>query len=121
MTHDEIIAVIQAHKDGKHIELREKHDFGEWKPVCRPEWDFRDYDYRVKPEPKIAPLDPEDVPPGTAVRWQCESWCMVVDRSKIGVRLCGRNKVLSWEEMVREWQFSTDNGKTWKPCFKETL
>lgn len=52
MTHDEMIAVIQAHKDGKAIEFR--YD-GEWK-TCQdnnPLWNFTNNFYRVKPEPRV--------------------------------------------------------------------
>jgi hypothetical protein len=51
MTHDEMIAVIQAHKDGKLIECRGK-EFISWSPAHNPAWDFRGYDYRIKPEPR---------------------------------------------------------------------
>jgi hypothetical protein len=56
MTHDEMIAVIQAHKDGKIIQGRSQIEH-------KPAWcdrdkrflnfDFSLYDYRVKPEPMV--------------------------------------------------------------------
>lgn len=51
MTHDEMITVIQAHRDGKVLEACDAGT-GQW-TWCRqpPSWDFREYDYRVKPEP----------------------------------------------------------------------
>ncbi len=54
MTHDEMIAVIQAHKDGKQIQRRfngagsfpwEDLKVGDY-------WNFTDWDYRIKPEEK---------------------------------------------------------------------
>jgi hypothetical protein len=51
MTHDEMIEVIQAHKDGKVIQLRGLQR--DWIDVPRtPDWDFPNIIYRVKPEPK---------------------------------------------------------------------
>ncbi len=51
MTHDEMIEVIQAHKDGKVIQLRSMQ--GDWIDVPRtPDWDFPNIIYRPKPEPK---------------------------------------------------------------------
>lgn len=51
MTHDQMVEVIQAHQEGKTLEAR---DIGTsaW-TRCRqpPSWDFRDYEYRIKPEP----------------------------------------------------------------------
>jgi hypothetical protein len=48
MTHDEMIAVIQAHKDGKDIELRSvggKY----WRDMAVSTFDFTALQYRVKP------------------------------------------------------------------------
>jgi hypothetical protein len=56
MTHDEMIAVIQAHKDGKVIQECTNGRYGNagaWgKSGDWPVWDFRLKDYRVKPMPK---------------------------------------------------------------------
>ncbi len=51
MTHDEIIAVVTAHRDGKKIEHRNR-DSTEWLPTESPAWNFRFYDYRIKSEPR---------------------------------------------------------------------
>lgn len=55
MTHDEMIAVIAAHRDGKVIELCERHsNTGTgWQLCKKPIWDFFHYDYRIKPEPRV--------------------------------------------------------------------
>lgn len=50
MTPDEMIAVIQAHKEGKMIEAIVKRTGHVINAV--PIWDFCNYDYRIKPEPK---------------------------------------------------------------------
>lgn len=49
MTHDEMIAVIQAHKEGKEIEcsMKDKNCWGK----STPDWAFHYCDYRVKPVP----------------------------------------------------------------------
>lgn len=50
MAHDEMIAVIQAHKDGIQIQSRRKN--GEkFADVNCPSWNFLDNEYRIKPEP----------------------------------------------------------------------
>ena len=53
MTPDEIIAVVQAHKEGKEIELQPKGvaPMG-WAYTTDPVWDFHHFNYRVRPEPK---------------------------------------------------------------------
>lgn len=57
MKTDEIIKVLQAFKEGKKIEVREKtlHDDQQWKEMINPYWAFETYDYRVKPEPEYVP------------------------------------------------------------------
>ena len=57
MTHDEMIAVIEHHKNGGRLEMRIKYNIdgrpGEWNDA-RPvhiKWDFDTFDFRIKPEP----------------------------------------------------------------------
>jgi hypothetical protein len=56
MTHDEMIAVIQAHKDGKVIQVKLKNDAPGrgWENLRAhdPIWHFGRNAYRPKPEPK---------------------------------------------------------------------
>jgi hypothetical protein len=51
MTIDEMIAVLQAAKAGKQIQFR-WHSTAEWKDMSKLVWDFENYNYRVKPEPR---------------------------------------------------------------------
>jgi hypothetical protein len=55
MNHDEMIAVIQAHKDGKKIEFKRKSAAAAtgWDifKYSHPSWDFSSFDYRIKKEP----------------------------------------------------------------------
>ena len=51
MTHDEMIAVIQAHKEGKAIQFK-RHLRDKWEDVdSDPSWNFPEVDYRIKPSP----------------------------------------------------------------------
>jgi len=53
MTIDKMIAVLQAAKAGKQIQHRYKHDEGTaWHDTGLQIWNFTDYDFRVKPEPR---------------------------------------------------------------------
>ena len=53
MTPDEMIAVIQAHKEGKKLECRSADlSGGKWHPVLEPSFNFKLVEYRVKPEPR---------------------------------------------------------------------
>lgn len=56
MTHDEMIAVIQAAKEGKEIEWKYVGQNDGWNPLVgstqgQVYFDFRSMEYRVKPEP----------------------------------------------------------------------
>ena len=51
MTHDEMIAVIQAHKDGATIECTAIND-ASWVAAPNPYWNFEHVSYRIaKPAP----------------------------------------------------------------------
>jgi len=50
MTHNEMIEVIQAHRDGKKIEFASKDSPNQWEYVGNPIWDFHLGSYRIKQE-----------------------------------------------------------------------
>lgn len=51
MTHNEMIEVIQAHRDGKTVQCRLQKHQEDWYDA-EPDWNFYDFDYRIKPEPR---------------------------------------------------------------------
>ncbi len=51
MTDDEIIAVVQAHKEGKPIQSRHMNDPYWMNNPTEFQWNFGVYEYRVAPEP----------------------------------------------------------------------
>jgi hypothetical protein len=49
-TLDEMIAVMQAAKEGKEIESRALHgQYIVWDACLKPVWDWKCFEYRVKP------------------------------------------------------------------------
>lgn len=52
MTHEEMIAVIEHHKNGGKVEARNR-DLPTWSVVAHPSWNFDDCEFRVKPEPLV--------------------------------------------------------------------
>ena len=51
MTHDEMIAVLTAAKEGKQIQIRGNHNpAARWVNTQQPLWDFSTFSYRVEPE-----------------------------------------------------------------------
>lgn len=55
MTHDEMIAVIAAHRDGKKVQCQVKNhaDWYDYHNGDEPQWDFNSFDYRIKPDPLV--------------------------------------------------------------------
>ena len=60
MTHDEMIAVIQAHKEGKTIQCIPKNIPSAWSVTKSPCWNFERFDYRVESTPTWRPFTMED-------------------------------------------------------------
>lgn len=54
MSHEEMIAVITAHKEGKQIQARQIGSTN-WVDIEDPSWNFVSVSYRIKPEPKYRP------------------------------------------------------------------
>jgi hypothetical protein len=53
MTHDEMIAVIQAHREGKKIQVRDRVNGEPWDDLQSNEsFNFVGFEYRVRPEPR---------------------------------------------------------------------
>jgi hypothetical protein len=53
MTHDEMIAVIEHHKNGGKVEYMSRAE-NTWTLVSgEPLWNFAAHDYRIKPEPMV--------------------------------------------------------------------
>ncbi len=54
MTYDEMIAVLQAAKNGEAIESRAAVGVGDWIKLItiRPSWNFAANEYRVAPKPR---------------------------------------------------------------------
>ena len=59
MTHDEMIAVIQHHKNGGRVEFQTRFlgKNSSWEEISDPSWDFYASNYRPKPEPVILWLE----------------------------------------------------------------
>lgn len=54
---EEMIAIMEAAKEGKKIQIRDVGSFDWFDIDTLPIWNWREYDYRVKPEPKVRPYE----------------------------------------------------------------
>lgn len=60
MTTKEKIAVMQAFEEGKVIEVCGVAP-GQWAIATGPNWNWASYSYRIKPEPRMVPLEMSDI------------------------------------------------------------
>lgn len=115
MTHDEMIAVIQAHKDGKKIQAANLHRTC-WADEPNPSWNFQFYRYREAPTPTLRPWKPQEVPVGALLRPKQGS-CVWMIVGKSDEELCFSQKSrCSFIYSMLSHEHSLDNGKTWLPC-----
>lgn len=116
-----------AHAAGKVIQC----DFGDgdgWTDVPEPKWISPIIcHYRIKPEPVMVPLGPNDVFPYDIFRCGGDAFLW---RTVTGLGLDGvwiphgtpeGNKFVTWEELQKHWEISPDAGKTWQRCEKEAV
>jgi hypothetical protein len=119
-TPDEMIAVIQAFKEGEKIEYKFV-DENNWHACQDPCWDFLRTNYRVKPTKKTVPWTADDVPPVCWVRWMVsgDSWYQVAAVNQTGTHVWS-GRLIEYRQLATDCEYSTDL-KTWKPCTKEVL
>jgi len=105
-------ATMIAWADGKSIQYRQR-DQSEWfdiEPACTAtilSWDWDEFDYRVKPEPKLRPWTEDEVPLGSQLRYKGDT-----SRSLLGITATDEIR----KEWLEEREYSIDGGKTWLPC-----
>ena len=106
-------SVMIGWANGKTIQWR-RRDQNEWfdvEPACTAtilSWDWDEFEYRVKPEPKLRPWTADEVPLGAWMRFKRNPQ----DRVLIGWVSVQADRDL-W---LDEREHSTDDGKTWLPC-----
>lgn len=78
---------------------------------------------RIKPEAKLRPWKPEEVPVGALTRGigKVGFAIMIVGHTPYGIVFHFHNEekseaVMPFTEAMEKLEHSTDGGKTWKPC-----
>ena len=105
-------ATMIAWADGKSIQYR-RRDQSEWfdiEPACTAtilSWDWDEFEYRVKPMPKLRPWTADEVPLGSQLRYKGDT-----SRSLLGITATDEIR----KEWLEEREYSIDGGKTWLPC-----
>lgn len=123
-TTKEMIEVMQAYDRGEKIELF-NYDYGQWKDVDNPVWDWLHNNYRVKPKTKYVPFDTaEEFLEATRKHgliipkdYQDKKLIGYVDKDGILILSNRTNDRIVWvkfEEFFRDFKFTDGT-----PCGKE--
>jgi hypothetical protein len=118
----EKIKVMQAFCDGKEIEFKEKIRDGNW-TATNPNWIWSEYDYRVKPTPKLRAWTIDEVPLDAWYRHRLDEskYFRLEAISKKQEQLQFYNVWYNLLELQEYFQHSLDQGKTWSACGKEAV
>ena len=101
----EAIRIMQAFVDGKEVQNLYKTV---WSTVHEPLWNWFDIDYRIKPTATLRPWTADEVPLGMQARnskYPKTRW--LIDRTS------SEENRIDW---CKNYEHSTDGGKTWLPC-----
>jgi hypothetical protein len=114
----ELLPIIQAYAEGKDVQV---FDGCQWHDLSKPSPAFEGLEYRIKPEPKLRPWKPEEVPVGALIRHKA-TWSgirmMIVCAWNNGIKAhdSGDGIQLSFGGALESYEHSTDGGKTYLPC-----
>lgn len=115
MNHDEMIAVIQAHKDGKAVQYQTKSTLSrEWFAWGTLEdFDFSQFTYRIKPTPQKRFIRPDELPLTCWVRTKVDHsgvlWLVTgITKHQIFFNGCPN----TWTTAAQDCEWSADR-KTW--------
>ena len=109
------LPLVQALAEGKTIECQNTEST--WAKSVEPQFFRPPENYRIKPEPVMVPLGPQDVPPGSAIRQSGgDGWAIITIVGTDGISWptvpeCPYDRLAATMEIKRP-------GEDWKPCHK---
>ena len=114
------LSIVQALADGKTVQFLDTDD--NWKDRVSHNFGNTPDRYRIKPEPVMIPLGPEDVPPGSAFRQRHYNpgvWHGAIFATCDGVTIGLANgfEFISNETLRSLYEIKRP-GEDWKPCYK---
>lgn len=111
----QLLPVLTAFAEGKTIEFKKR---GEWEAIEDPCFTSGSDYYRIKPEPKLRPWKPTEIPMGGILRIKGASahHLIVYFDTECGQIGAGRAFQAGIQFAFDECEWSSDNGKTWQPC-----
>lgn len=112
------LPLIQALAEGKTIQCRNEHDANTWYDFHTINFTYSPSFYRIKPEPKLRPWKPEEIPVGALLRNKTSnntSLIMGVDFHSDNCVMCYTGEWTT-KDLLEKNEVSFDHGKTWLPC-----
>lgn len=120
---DPFAELKKAHAEGKMIQYQTIDET--WEDCSTPVW-LPESNYRIKPEPKLVPLDPEDVTPGSVIRHMNATewnWYSVVSIHRCNIALGSFNGNLGTDaptyHQLIDCLILRPGSTEWIPCSKE--
>lgn len=113
------IKVMQAYCDGAEIEIRSKRVLEDIWEAQEPNWNWSEFNYRIKPTSKMRPWKAEEVPLDA---WFCTKRdpkeCFKLTRFNTTSGYITNTDDDGWSltEALDNLMHSLDGGKTWLPC-----
>ncbi len=93
------------------------------RPIDAPVWNWEVSNYRIQPPKTKQPLTAADFPPGTVIREKTcpNDWRQVnhVTETSYWTFPWATAQLFDSPTMMAYYEYSTDQGKTWLPCYKE--
>jgi hypothetical protein len=111
----ERLPIIQAYVDGKTVEY--KHRFGEWITTGKEGFSFDgEGEYRIKPEPKLRPWKPEEVPVGGVIRRKSDgSRMLIINVFQSGVHVGDSTTPVGFDSLLKNFERFAGFGEC-QPC-----
>lgn len=117
----EQIQIMLAYDKGEKIQAFSPRS-QTWIDVITPQWQWTTTEYRIKPKPEYRPWAPDEVPIFALYRYigQTGYRQSILGASPNGVTTSihrnGTDHNISFEDMLKSYEYSVDQGKTWNRC-----
>jgi hypothetical protein len=109
----EFLPLVQALADGKTLQMLSDNDG--WVDINSAEFFYSPSSYRVKPEPKLRPWLPHEVPVGALIRFKGATSRSLIIASDY-TNPIQASACYNTDFALSRFEHSLDYGKTWLPC-----
>jgi hypothetical protein len=110
----ERLPIIQAFVEGKEVQFQDKH--GYWMTIPGLNFDRHTDRYRIKPEPKLRPWKPEEVPVGGVIRRKSDgSRMLIINVFQSGVHVGDSTTPVGFDSLLKNFERFVGFGEC-QPC-----